>query len=52
MSDVPGVLGGAADGVDPDKWMEACRTKFIGLDGKPLPPPRGGYGALSQELGC
>ncbi|CAM9402569.1 unnamed protein product [Discosporangium mesarthrocarpum] len=33
-----------AEGVG--SWMEQCRTKFVGLDGKPLPPPDGGHGTL------
>ncbi|CAM9162391.1 unnamed protein product [Ectocarpus sp. 12 AP-2014] len=24
-------------------WMKACRTKFVGLDGKAVPPPPGGH---------
>ncbi|CAM9991783.1 unnamed protein product [Pylaiella littoralis] len=57
--DVPGVSGASASGVEENnqgeissgssssssskRWMEACRTKFVGLDGKPLPPPAGGH---------
>lgn len=40
--DVPGVCEGG-DG----KWMEACRTKFVGGDGKPLPPPPEGHSGLT-----
>lgn len=28
------------------KWMEGCRTKFVAVDGKLLPPPPGGHEML------
>lgn len=31
---------------DGGKWMEGCRTKFVTVDGKPLPPPPGGHERL------
>eukprot|EP00904_Undaria_pinnatifida_P009304 jgi/Undpi1/5503/HiC_scaffold_2.g00782.m1 len=40
--DVPGVCEGGNG-----KWMEACRTKFVGGDGKPLPPPPEGHSGLT-----
>lgn len=47
IGDVPGVSGaGEDDDTESDSgsgWMAACRTKFVGLDGKPLPPPPGGH---------
>ncbi|CAN0340530.1 unnamed protein product, partial [Ascophyllum nodosum] len=41
ISEVSALVAG-----DGDTWMETCRTKFVGADGKPLPPPPGGFEAL------
>lgn len=43
MADVPG----AVEGEIGETWMEACRTKFVGVDGRPLPPPLRGHRAVS-----
>lgn len=46
VDDVPGVSraeGGR--GESSSTWIGTCRTKFVGLDGKPLPPPSGGHDA-------
>ncbi|CAN0222339.1 unnamed protein product [Ectocarpus sp. 4 AP-2014] len=32
---------GSSGGNSGSAWMEACRTKFVGLDGKAVPPPPG-----------
>lgn len=49
MNDVPGVSGagegGGGESSNNRGWMGVCRTKFVGLDGKPLPPPMGGHDA-------
>eukprot|EP00903_Cladosiphon_okamuranus_P015962 g14744.t1 len=48
INDVPGVSGTKDGGCESDNsngWMGSCRTKFVGLDGKPLPPPTGGHDA-------
>lgn len=42
ISDIPDISDSRGSG----EWMEACRTKFIGVDGKPLPPPAGGHAAV------
>lgn len=44
ISDVPGFED---SGEDSGGWMERCRTKFVGLDGKPLPVPEGGHPTMT-----
>lgn len=48
INDVPGASGaeeGGGEGSKSNEWMGGCRTKFVGFDGKALPPPAGGYDA-------